>query len=126
MQSQSVLLVDDNELLLVCMKRIFEKVFLDVTSVVNGCEACSQLRRQRFDIIVLDINLPDVNGLQLLEYVKLKAPASRVVIFSADSDDKIRQDALRMGALEFIEKPMEFDRLRSTLLSMSQGGTGKN
>ncbi len=122
MLSQSVLFVDDNELLLVCMKRIFEKLFCHVAVVSNGCEACMQLRRQRFDIIVLDLNLPDIHGLQLLEYVTLQTPASRVVIFSADNDEKTRQDALRKGALEFIEKPVEFDRLRSTLLGYCSAG----
>ncbi len=122
MISQSVLLVDDNELLLLCMKRIFEKTIPRVTIVRNGCEACTQLRHQSFDVVVLDLNLPDVHGFQLLEYVKLKTPSSRVVIFSADSDDKIRRDALRKGALEFIEKPVEFDRLRSTLLSIEPTG----
>ena len=86
LRPENVLLVDDNELLLSGMKRFFEKDFVHVTASITGEEAIMNLQKHLYHVVILDINLPGVNGWTVLEYIKQNSPNSRVIIITSDED----------------------------------------
>ncbi len=68
--ADSILLVDDNELLLFGMKRFCERESYHVMTASTGREALEHIRNQLFPVVILDINLPDMNGCEVLEHIK--------------------------------------------------------
>ena len=118
MRPEYVLLVDDNELLLSGMKRFFEKEFVHVTASNSGEEALVNLQQQAYDIIVLDINLPGMNGWEVLDFITKKSPSSRVIIITSDDHGGMRQEALRRGACEGMGKPFDLDELKHVLIKI--------
>lgn len=106
---KKILLVDDSAL----MRRVLcdiidsDERFQVVARATNGLEAFDLLSRNQYDAVVLDVNMPKMNGLQLLEELrKYKIPA-RVMMASTDTKEgaKTTLDALELGALDFIHKP---------------------
>lgn len=109
MTPKKILVVDDSAL----MRRVLcdiinsDERFHVVARATNGLEAFDLLSRNRYDAVVLDVNMPKMNGLQLLEELrKFKIPA-RVMMASTDTREgaKLTLDALELGALDFIHKP---------------------
>lgn len=107
--TKKILLVDDSAL----MRRVLcdiidsDERFQVVARATNGLEAFDLLSRNQYDAVVLDVNMPKMNGLQLLEELrKFKIPA-RVMMASTDTKEgaKTTMDALELGALDFIHKP---------------------
>src|SRR4030066_2163370 len=80
---ENVLLVDDNELLLSGMKRFFEKDFVHVTASITGEEAIEHIQKRLYHVVILDIDLPGINGWEVLEYIKKKSPNTRVIYITS-------------------------------------------
>ncbi len=118
MRPESVLFVDDNELLRSVMRRFFAKEFEHVVAVGTGSEAMKQIREKFYHIVILDKKLPDIDGLDVLEYIRGKSPHSRVVMITSNVDENVRQEALEKGAFEFFEKPFDIDKLKTALRGM--------
>jgi CheY-like chemotaxis protein len=115
MRQENVLLVDDNDLLRSVMVRLLTKTFQHVAAVANGTEALKQIGEKFYHIVFLDKNLPDIDGLDVLQHITVQSPHSRVVMITSEVDANIRQEALRRGAFEFLEKPLDADKLRIAL-----------
>lgn len=107
--AKKILLVDDSAL----MRRVLcdiidsDERYRVVARATNGVEAFDLLSRNQYDAVVLDVNMPKMNGLQLLEELrKYKIPA-KVIMASTDTREgaKTTLDALELGALDFIHKP---------------------
>ena len=81
----------------------------------NGADALKMLEKKKFDLIILDVFMPSMDGLQLLAKVREKGYDVDVIIVSAANDnDKIKQ-GLRLGAVDYIIKPFEFERFNLAL-----------
>jgi len=116
LRPENVLLVDDNELLLSGMKRFFEKDFVNVTASITGEEAIEHMQKRLYHVVILDINLPGINGWEVLEYIKQKSPNTRVIIITSSEDGGIRHEAIQKGASECMGKPFNLDELRYVLM----------
>jgi CheY-like chemotaxis protein len=116
-RSEHVLLVDDNELLLSGMKRFFEKDFVHVSASNTGEDAIIHIQKHLYHIVILDINLPGINGWEVLDYIKQKSPLTRVVIITSSEDGAIRQKAISKGATECMGKPFDLDELKYVILN---------
>ena len=118
MRPENVLLVDDNELLLSGMKRFFEKDFVHVTASSTGEEAIKNIQQRFYQVVILDINLPGINGWEVLEYIKRNSPKTSVIIITSSEDGRIRQYALERGASECMGKPFNIDDLKGVLMDI--------
>lgn len=115
MRPESILFVDDNDLLRSVMQRFFAKEFRQVIAVATGTEAIQQIREGFYHIIILDKKLPDIDGLDLLDQIREESPHSRVVMITSNAEESIRLEALKRGAFEFFEKPFDIDKLRAAV-----------
>jgi len=109
-----VLIVDDSkstrELIVATLEQLEG---FSVFESASGFEALKILPRHRFDLIITDINMPDINGLELINFVK-KNPNYRetpLFIISTESSETDRQRGLALGAAEYLIKPFEPDAL---------------
>ena len=114
-----ILVVDDEPDLEVLMQQRMRRSIrtgqYEFVFVRNGVEALERLRRDDFDIVLSDINMPEMDGLTLLEEIPTVDPEVRSVIVTAYGDiDNIRT-AMNRGAFDFITKPIDFEDLRATM-----------
>ena len=92
-------------------------VAVKITEAASGFEALRALPRERFDLILTDINMPDINGLELVSFVKGNAAyrAIPLVIVSTEGSERDRERGLALGADAYLVKPFEPDALRDVV-----------
>lgn len=115
-----ILIVDDEPdlapLVLQPMRRQIRSGEYSFLFAHNGVEALEVLKQnQDIDIVISDINMPQMDGLTLLEQIRKIEPNIRAIIVSAYGDMKNIRAAMRRGAIDFITKPIDFDDLEETI-----------
>ena len=114
--SRTVMIVDDSLFMRKILRGILtEKGYIVVAEAASGIEAMKNLHSKHPDIIMLDIILPDSNGLDLLESIISACPDSRVVICSSIGQSQVIQKSLDLGAKAFIQKPFIPDKIAEVL-----------
>jgi DNA-binding NtrC family response regulator len=83
----------------------------------NGEAALSMVSRLKPEVILLDIAMPGLNGIETLKRLRQKAPRSAVIMISGHADQEMALEALDHGAYDFIQKPLDFKYLERTLLA---------
>jgi CheY-like chemotaxis protein len=109
-----VLVVEDDNLVRQLLLRAARSICQDVTAAEGGSQAMQLLQQQHFDVVVSDLKMPGVSGLDVLRYAREKQPSARLLAISgyvdADDEDAIQQ----LGAI-VLAKPFGFAQLRSAL-----------
>lgn len=83
--------------------------------VSDGSAALKQMAIAAFDLVISDVHMKPMGGLELLEKAKAQYPQTRVVLFSADANPDLRTKAKQLGAVDFLAKPIQIDRLKKVL-----------
>lgn len=114
--SRTVMIVDDS----VFMRKILHGMLVEMGYVVvaeaaSGIESMKNLHAHHPDIIILDIILPDSNGLDLLEAIVEACPDSKVIVCSSVGQPLVVQKALDLGAKAFIQKPFTPEKITEVL-----------
>jgi len=113
---ETILLVDDELTYLELLKSILQQEgYANVITESNPLNVPNILKSQKVDLILLDIYMPQMNGLQLLEQISPEYPNIPVIIVTAVDDKEIALEAIKFGAYEFIIKPPDTDRLLLTI-----------
>ena len=120
MDSYRILVVDDEPylegLVLQRMRREIRSGRYSFVFARNGVEALERLNEDNdIDIVITDINMPEMDGLTLLEQIPAFDPKLRCVIVSAYGDMKNIRTAMNRGAFDFLNKPIDFEDLRLTI-----------
>jgi len=106
-----ILIIDDEENIINSMTPILQDEGHIVFSGNTGEEAISFLRKNEVDLIILDVWLPDADGIELLERIKKLYPESAAIMISGHGSIDIAVRSTRIGAFDFLEKPPSLDRL---------------
>jgi two-component system OmpR family response regulator len=106
-----VLVVDDEVAITDLITEVLSIAGYQVTTSSDGLDALNQIRRSKFDLILLDVNLPKVDGFAVLEKIREGAPTQPIIMISAriDKDDVTR--GLRLGADDYVRKPFSVEEL---------------
>ena len=110
-----ILLVDDEENARIGLSRLLSNEGFLVDSVSNGFEALSYLRQQEVNLIISDINMPEMNGISFLKELNKSFPQSNVIMITAYGGVESYIEAMNLGAFEYINKPVKIDELKSIL-----------
>ena len=111
MKRKSMLLVDDERLVLNSLSRELANDALEVTVAANGEEAVDMITSGHFDIVVTDLIMPGLDGFQVLKAAKKRDARTMVIILTGYGDMDSAVDALRLGADDFLQKPYDPDEL---------------
>lgn len=104
----SVLIVDDSRTMRKMLAGALNEVGIDVAgNAGNGVEALELLKTTNPDLITLDITMPEMDGLEALKKIKERNPDQKVLMVSAAGQKEKVLEALKLGALDFIQKPFE-------------------
>ena len=106
-----ILIVDDEPLILEGLSRLLATREYDVITANGGCEALVAIGKQQFDVILLDLGMPDLNGTEVLRFVADRSSETPVIVVSGDSTIDAAIKALRGGAADFVRKPYEPEEL---------------
>ena len=121
MAQHSLLVVEDDTSLSYLITRLLERAGYQVTTAIAGSQALNHYQQGDFDLLLVDLRLPDTDGLTLLEEVKELDPEARVVIMTAFGSKETAVNAFRKGAVEYIEKPFENQDLLDVVEKNVQG-----
>lgn len=110
-KKKSILLVEDEENLQEALKLNLEMEGYDVTSAYDGAEALKVIQQEYFDLLILDVMLPEIDGIAVCESVKLQLPDLPILILSARNSSADRVLGLKKGADDYLTKPFNLEEL---------------
>lgn len=110
-----ILVVDDEDALRLVLSTELEGEGYHVASAADGQEAINILGGQDFDLILLDIKMPNVDGFEVLKFVKEKQPKTKVVMLTGFADLKNAIESKKLGAEDFVSKPYDLVDLLTTV-----------
>jgi diguanylate cyclase (GGDEF)-like protein/PAS domain S-box-containing protein len=113
--SARILVVDDEARLRRSLALLLEMPGREIDECGTGAEAMSALSRQRYDLLLLDLRLPDMTGLDLMDWLGARLPSMTVIVVSADDVIDSAIGALRRGAYDFVRKPYQPEELLRTV-----------
>ncbi len=110
-----VLIIEDEELLRKSLKRFLEKCGHQVVAVARGEEGLKVFETTPFDLCLLDLKLPKLSGIQVLERMREISEYTQVVIITAYGTTETAVKAMKLGAADYLQKPLNLDELRLTI-----------
>ena len=116
-----ILIIDDEASLRQTMARILQRAGYEVTTAATGTDGLKLVSEHPFDLLYLDIRMPDTSGLELLRDIHARFPELPVILFTAQPDLHSAVEALRRGATDYLLKPLKpqtvLDRTQAILVS---------
>ena len=106
-----VLLVDDEEDFLKTLAERLEARGLKVTTATSGENALASIEGEVYDLIVLDLAMPGLDGLETLKRIKVQQPEAEIIMLSGQGSIRTSIEAMKLGAEDFIEKPVNITEL---------------
>jgi DNA-binding NtrC family response regulator len=116
MNRNKVLIVDDESNVCDFLSEYLEYKGFIPEIALSGVEAIQKIGNDDYDIVLLDLIMPEMNGFEVLEWIKQNKKNLPVIILSGVKDKDVANDALKSGATDFIPKPIDLDLLEKILL----------
>ena len=115
MAAPRILVVDDEANVVKSCVRMLQLAGFEARGVTTGAEAIDLYKENRFDLVLVDLKMPGMDGLEVLRAIREYDPSASVLIFTAYGTKESVVEALRLGAREFLEKPLDAQRLIATI-----------
>jgi two-component system NtrC family sensor kinase len=115
MKTRTVLIVDDDKIIREQLAKELKRNFFNTLLAADGKTALEKLSENKVDILILDIKLPDMDGLEVLQKVKEKTPGCEVIVVTGFGTREIAVQSLRRGAIDYIDKPLDMEDLFAAL-----------
>jgi DNA-binding response OmpR family regulator len=106
-----LLVVEDEDALRTLLGSELGSYGYDVDEADGGTAAMQALEKKYYDLVVLDIRMPDIDGLEVLKNIRAKKLANKVIMLTGVNELKIARDSLALGANDFLTKPYDFKKL---------------
>ena len=111
-QNAQILIIDDDQTSQMILSKFFTGQGCKVTTAENGQEGIEKVKQNRFDLIMLDINMPVMKGTEALPKILDLDPDVRVIIMTAQASYESKVETREMGAYDYIVKPITVDKLK--------------
>ena len=113
--TEKVLLVDDEEEFVETLAERMRNRGMEVSTTNSGADALELVDDEAFDVVVLDLKMPGIDGLEALKRIKKRRPDIQVVLLTGHATVEKGVEAIKEGALEFLEKPIDLTSLTDTI-----------
>ena len=122
MERVKILLVDDDQdFLYVTQKRLTKRGYA-VQTVSIGLEVFEKLQAQNIQVFVLDVKMPGINGIEVLKEIKIRFPLVQVIMLTGVPTVGCAEDSLKLGALNYLIKPVDFEELLQKIKEAHEQG----
>ncbi len=116
MSAKAKILVVDDEKIVCDMSRVFlTRDGYEVTTFTSSVEARAALEKETFDVIITDLKMKEVDGLELLEYAKKKHPGTKVIVLTAFGTLETAEEVFHKDAFDFFTKPVRINDLQASV-----------
>jgi DNA-binding response OmpR family regulator len=112
------MIIEDDEEMRSLMKDFFEEEGFETDSVSNGVDALRKLSKGHFDLVITDIRMPGLTGLDILPTIRRLKPETPIIVMTAYGSDDVRRRSLERGATIYLEKPIHLSQLRTVIREM--------
>jgi DNA-binding NtrC family response regulator len=116
-----VLVVDDEKAMCVALKGLLGKEGYQVETTTNGAEALRQIETGSFHVVITDLSMNGVGGMDVLEHARRVDPDVAVIMITAYGSEKIAVQAMKLGAVDYVPKPFDNDELRIVVRRVMDG-----
>jgi DNA-binding NtrC family response regulator len=106
-----ILVVDDEEIVRRSYRRLLDEALLSAETAADGGQALEAMRREPFDVVLLDLRMPGADGMSVLRSIREQWPAAEVVVITGHPTLETAKEAVRLGAYDYLAKPVEPDRI---------------
>ena len=113
-----IMIIEDDEEMRSLLKDFFEEEGFETDSVSNGVDALRMFSKDHFDLVITDIRMPGLTGLDILPRIRRLKPETPVIVMTAYGSDDVRRRAFERGATTYLEKPIQLSKLRSVIREM--------
>ncbi len=113
--NKTILIIDDEPEIVELLTEFVKQLGHSVLSASNGLQGLEIATSQNPDLVISDINMPKMNGLEMLEKLKASGNTTPVILFTAFSDTQKIRSAWKLGAFDFVEKPIDFGSLQKII-----------
>jgi CheY-like chemotaxis protein len=124
MKAKRVLVVDDERNIRLTVVRALEPLKLAADEALNGEDALEKMKTQSYDLILLDLKMPGMDGMEVLRRLRERGAADKVVIITAHGTIDNAVEAMKLGAIDFLQKPFSPDQLRRAASQALHRGLG--
>lgn len=129
--SKSILLIDDDKLVLMTLKRLLVREGYQVTTALNGQTALRKMQEDSFDLIISDIKMPQMDGIETIKKIREYLAQNNKklipeIFITAYAKEEIYQEALKLDASGYIEKPFDVKTLQETVKKLTEKPTHYN
>jgi two-component system response regulator (stage 0 sporulation protein F) len=118
-----ILIVDDEENTRIGLSKLLSQEGFEVDSAADGNEALDYLGQQKVNLVISDINMPEMDGLEFLREISRKFPSTSVIMITSYGGVESYLEAMNLGAYEYLHKPVRLDELRSVMKKIFNGGS---
>ena len=118
-----VLIVDDERAIRNSLKEILEMENYQAETAENGADACTKAEKEKYDAIFCDIKMPGMDGIEVLQKLLADGVESPIIMISGHADINTAVDCIKKGAFDFIEKPLDLNRILITLKNATDKAT---
>ncbi len=113
---KKIMLVDDAAFMRMTIKNCLTKAgYTELVEAGDGQQAVETYAKEHPDLVIMDITMPNMDGIQALQAIKSQDPGAKVVMCSAMGQEAMVVEAIQLGALDFIVKPFKPDRILQTV-----------
>jgi FixJ family two-component response regulator len=123
MSDRSVLIVDDEKNIRLTLALALEQLNIPVDTAANGEEALQKLAEKSYGLMLLDLRMPGIDGLEVLKRVPELRPEVKVVIITAWGSIEAAVEAMKLGAVDFLQKPFDAEDVRELVASLLDEAT---
>jgi DNA-binding NtrC family response regulator len=116
----SLVVVDDEQGILDVVSRFGRKAGYDVIACSGGREAIAQLKTRRADVVMVDLRMPDIGGLDVIRAIREIDPQCQAVLMTGFATVDTAVEAIKLGAMDYLSKPLDFARLEQLLASVRE------
>ena len=110
-----LLFVDDEDELISALVERLELRGIDAAGVTSGDEALERLREENFDVVVIDVKMPGIGGLEVLRTISRRYPDVKVILMTGHGSTEDSEIGRRLGAVAYLQKPVELEDLLATI-----------
>ena len=114
-EKQRILVVDDEESSRIGLSKILTKSGYDVVTAEDGSQAVEQLKKHKCDLVITDMKMPRMDGIELLRKIKEDYADIGVIIVTAYGEVDSYLEAMNLGAFEYLNKPIKIDELKKVI-----------
>ncbi len=113
-----IMIIEDDEEMRSLLKDFFEEEGFETDSVNNGGDALRKLSADHVDLIISDVRMPGLTGLDILPKIRELKPKTPIIVITAYGSEEVRRKSLERGATTYLEKPIHLSTLRTLIREM--------